>query len=385
MGSSPKLLCLFLCLALTVPCYATNGLDYTPTSEEDIINYALHFMSASQADRKLDVSNFIHLTDGNGQDTGYYISFSSNGIAAGYLILSLLTEGSPVVEFSFEGYGPIETANVLMEAEGLAVEDRSNNQIISTEIVYTGADSMFIPLQTGEYWALYQQELVDLSEYTENEISVQNMNGDVDIYQGIIDWSEAKINSNSVFKIDKFGSGTDYWLMTQFSSGNVCSATAATNILWYWGYQRGCSSIMNRISAQPGNFEKASLIFDLVRIGMHTSETDGTNMNNILGGYSTFFGSTSRGEWSHAEIANGSSFDKFETMLRRNLPIHLSVRTNAIPFLGKGHDVMAMGVAESISGEDYIFVMDGWYNYGRFVKYGYYPYMSGYAILVFED
>jgi hypothetical protein len=36
--------------------------------------------------------------------------------------------------------------------------------------------------------------------------------------------------------------------------------------------------------------------------------------------------------------------------------------------------MFAFGYANSTSGENYIFVMDGWNNYGRFVKFNYYPY-----------
>lgn len=379
-------MCILLCFAMIGPCYAssTSGdMENVPMTDQGVIDYALYFMSNSQAGRTLEVSDFLHLTDGNGQTTGYYITFTSHGTPAGYIILSLLTVGSPVVEFSFEGRGPIEASSISAGSEMLAIDAAVHNQGTGAEIIYTGADSLFIPMQTGEYLAVYQQELVNRSECLQNEASLQSTNGDVDLYDGIIDWSEANINGDSGFIIEKFGKEADYWLMNQFSSGKVCSPTAATNILWYWGFKRNRSSIANKVSAQETDFDKASLIFDLVRIGMGTDEESGTSMSKILGGYTTFFGNTSRGEWGYDEVKNGSSFDKYETLLRRHIPIHLTIRTNQFTFLGKGHDVMAMGGAESETGEKYLYVMDGWNSYGRFVKFDYYPYISGYAIVVY--
>lgn len=322
------------------------------------------------------------MSDGNGSDTGYYVSFTSDGTPAGYVILSLLTEGSPVVEFSFDGTGPIEEASVsTMSKANAALYCRD----IRKETIYTGADSLYIPLQNGDYFAAYQHEIVDISEYVGNEANTQSKSGSVDLYDGILDWSEANISSDSVFKIDKFGSGTDYWIMDEFAQNgkykNHCAPTAATNILWYWGFKRGCSSITNKVSAQASKLDKAILMFELLRMGMRSTNS-GTDNDKVISGYTDFFGSTTQGVWSFEKIYNGASFDKYETRLRRNLPIHLIVETNSFLPLAEGHSLMAIGVAESVSGEDYIFVMDGWNKYGRFVKFSYYPYIMGYTIVV---
>ena len=47
-----------------------------------------------------------------------------------------------------------------------------------------------------------------------------------------------------------------------------------------------------------------------------------------------------------------------------------------------GHDVMTIGYGESTKGTDYLFVMDGWYPYGRFVDFDYYPIVKGLAVWV---
>lgn len=43
---------------------------------------------------------------------------------------------------------------------------------------------------------------------------------------------------------------------------------------------------------------------------------------------------------------------------------------------------MNFGYAKSTTGTQYLFVMDGWNTYGRFVKFNYYPYFFGYKIWV---
>ena len=43
---------------------------------------------------------------------------------------------------------------------------------------------------------------------------------------------------------------------------------------------------------------------------------------------------------------------------------------------------MTIGYGESTKGTDYLFVMDGWYPYGRFVDFDYYPIVKGLAVWV---
>ena len=43
---------------------------------------------------------------------------------------------------------------------------------------------------------------------------------------------------------------------------------------------------------------------------------------------------------------------------------------------------MNFGYAQSTTGTQYLYVMDSWRTYGRFVKFNYYPYFFGYKIWV---
>ena len=53
------------------------------------------------------------------------------------------------------------------------------------------------------------------------------------------------------------------------------------------------------------------------------------------------------------------------------LPIHVMLRNTGA--LSQGHDVMGVGYAVSLSGDDYLAVFDGWYMGIRFVDFDYYP------------
>lgn len=68
--------------------------------------------------------------------------------------------------------------------------------------------------------------------------------------------------------------------------------------------------------------------------------------------------------------------------LDEQCPIHLQIRMNNNPFTTNGHDLFNFGYASGTDGTQYLFVMDGWNTYGRFVKYSYYPVVKGYKIWV---
>ena len=98
-----------------------------------------------------------------------------------------------------------------------------------------------------------------------------------------------------------------------------------------------------------------------------------------------FFGesASSNGSWNCLRYNNGSSYSSYQSALNDNCPIMLILHTtNGIFSKGDGHAVYAFGYANSTNGDDYIFVMDGWNTYSRFVKFNYYPYFFGFKIYV---
>lgn len=370
-------LSLIMCSGLTISALATDTTPDIP-SDTEVQDYALHFMTASQETTSISIKDFIHLYNHDGQLTGYYITFSNQNMPAGYMLLSLISGEDPVVEFSFEGAGPLSLSMASYEAVS-GTNSIANGTDPSKNIIFTGAGELFIPTQQGSLYSVYDQE------YT-STTSVMSSGDEVDIYDGIIDWSEASIDSSSVKKISSFGEGTDYWLMTDFSSGNVCTPTAGTNVLWYWGYQRNCSSVMDKVSSSSGNKNKAKAIFNKLYSVMGTDVEDGTEDSKIIKGYREFFGTGVGDVWNYRALIDGSTFEKYKLELNNNCPIHLVLHTKDSIFdKGTGHCVMNFGYAESTSGTEYLFVMDGWNTYGRFVKFDYYPYFFGYKIWVAAD
>ena len=153
--------------------------------------------------------------------------------------------------------------------------------------------------------------------------------------------------------------------------------------MWYWGFGRGASSVTSKVSNISGNLNKASHIFDVLYDGMGTTTIGGTWDTKVPDGYEEFFGeSAGQGTWNYATISKSSSYNVYKDALDEQCPIHLQIRMNNNPFTTNGHDLFNFGYASGTDGTQYLFVMDGWNTYGRFVKYSYYPVVKGYKIWV---
>lgn len=79
-------------------------------------------------------------------------------------------------------------------------------------------------------------------------------------------------------------------------------------------------------------------------------------------------------------VWKGEILVKMRMML--GCPIHLMLRFDDNSWARNMHDVFAIGYANSTSGTQYLLVMAGWNNHGRFVKYSYYGGIKGYKIWV---
>lgn len=130
-----------------------------------------------------------------------------------------------------------------------------------------------------------------------------------------------------------------------------------------------------------GSYNKAMSIFHTMYSGMKTSDEHGTIDTNVPNGYNNYF-VYQKGKWNYKFLSAKSSYGDFKNALNDNCPVHLQLRMSNYPWESEGHDVFALGYASSTSGTPYILVMDGWNNYGRFVKYDYFPLVKGYKIWV---
>lgn len=343
-----------------------------------IEQYAIHFMRGSQEKDTIEVDRLFPLYGVNNEITGYYVTFTDSGVESGYMVISMLTTGSPVVEFSFEGQGR------LMEV----LNKRKTQGSDFDGILYTGPDSFFIPEQDG-YYSIYDQKEASMDsitlEYEEFKADAKKveMRSTHPIENGIIDWAGSNVQASTIKKIINFGSGTDYWMMDDFeeNAGN-CYPTAATNILWYWGKMRGCASVKNAVSCTSYNSITATKIYNRIHNKMG-SNSSSTFDFMIIAGFGGFFNTPAQdgGVWNYKKISKNSPYSSYVTALNGECPIFLVLKEGTSIF-STGHGVFAFGYATGYNGEKFLFVMDGWNNYGRFVKFDYYKKIFGFKIWV---
>lgn len=377
-----------------------DGSQQELPSEEFIRNYALSFMQDSRPSANISIDEFLPLYALDERTiTGYYVTYKNSGVREGYALLSFLKGGCPVVEFAFEGNGLIADSGAPSQPappEG-APDDPSAGE---PKLIFGGADALFVP-SGDEYYSVYYQEPASKEE-VENActppVSTRASGGD--IMGGIINWLDAAVMEDSVFKIQNFGAGTDYFLTTDFRNSKInCVPTAATNVLWYWGAKRGSPSIKT-IWNSTDRDTCGDITFDALYAGMKTGDSlispDGTDVGRTLDGFISFFGThpsspTVPSNWSAKTLSPYASdpSEKFNmpncvAALHNDCPmvLHLDIVEEPGEAKKSGHAVFNFGYAFSQNGAEYLFVMDGVNPYGRFVGMKYYDVMIGHKIWV---
>lgn len=378
---------------VVVPAFANDGMEdiYAYVKE-----YALNFMSESQQKSDIEINRFIECYDTEDCVTAFYVTFiDSAHDDCGYVVLSLLeNDNNPVAEFGYEGEGVLD----IIEAQSLGNSSLTNQNVTANNVklIYTGPDSYYIPIGSDSYFSVFDNRTV-----TENEILADYVLYKAELRSSsssavtssvpfdrtkIQNWSDASIKSQTL--VTGFSSGSNYFIMKDFSEGNVCAPTAATNMIWYWAKDRSRSSALSKI----GGLSKTAAgqkIFNIMKSAMLTSETLGTLDSKVLWGYQSYFDCDAmcdathplNSTWNYKELTINSSFSDFKAAIDDGCPIHLMLRMeNTIT--AAGHDVFCIGYAVNTSYNNYFTVMDGWYNYGRYIKSGSYPYVKGYKIWV---
>lgn len=333
---------------------------------------ALSFMRNSISDA-IEIVETTPYYDISGNVTAYCISFELDGNPSGYVLISLLSVENPIVEFSFEGFGITQKIREKQASFSKATKER---------IVYLGAGALFIQEDSGDYLydvATNQPYMTnDLDRaYRKNSMPLLTRS-DINIADGILSWNDSGIDSDSIVKIDGFGDGSDYWLMEDFSTGNVCAPTCATNVLWYWGVQRGRSWSIYIDNGNLTGFDLADGLFSAMSMNMATIPSLGTLELFVRGAYNDFIGF--RGSNYYTLALTQNSYSSFTAAIDDDCPIHTSLRNQSL--FSTGHDVMTFGYGESTSGTDYLFVMDGWYDHGRFVDFDYIPVVKGIKVWI---
>ena len=137
---------------------------------------------------------------------------------------------------------------------------------------------------------------------------------------------------------------------------------------------------MNRFSAKLSDEKKLSYLYDILYRAMNTTEFSGTDVYNVLNGYRGLLGNEAKGVWNSKILPENATYGDYKAELNGNCPIEMSIRA---PGVNICHDVMVIGYAQSTTGVNYLFVMDGDKEYGRFLKFSsYYPFRYGRKIWV---
>lgn len=368
-----RILSLFFAIIMTLSSVtfvsaASPSTKLTPKTASETV--ALSFMKNSLSEA-VKISETTPYYDLDGNVTAYCISFSLEGKPSGYVLISLLDLDNPIVEFSFDGNGITNTIRKMQNSVYRTAGDR---------IIFLGAGALFVQDNRGDN--LYDVVTHERYSATELDTAYKKATGalltrnDVVIADGILNWVDSGIDSSTIEKIQEFGSGTDYWLMSQFSTGNVCSPTCATNILWYWGVQRGRSWAV--VNGTLSGYDLAEGLFTAMRLQMGTVSSLGTLDVRIRDAYTNFLGF--RGTNFNTRVLTQNSYSSFTDAIDDQCPVHTMLRNQSI--FSTGHDVMTFGYGQSTSGTDYLFVMDGWYSYGRFVNFDFYPIVKGVKVWV---
>lgn len=356
---------------------------------DEVESYALDYMKRAQNSETITVDRIQPFVDLNNNPTAYCISFNDAGRTAGFLFLSLLANGDPVVALGFDGHGPNDN---IEKASGLRAMQTSDE-----DYIYTGPGCLYKRENREQLISLFSGEEISASavesnydDYLEETASLKGSNvraavtGEDPIDKGIINWPTGNVKSDTVYKLIGFGQGTDYWLMTDFAGNHdsVCAPTAATNIMWYWAMKRDRAYAKAPIKNISGNRKKAQAIYEEMYRAMWTSAKYGTWDTAVIDGYEKYIGAPAAVAWGYDTLKASASYSDFKNCLSRDIPVHLQVRMNSNPLTSKGHDMFAFGYASSTSGTRYLCVMNGWQSNGYLVKYDYYPVVKGYAVWV---
>lgn len=138
---------------------STNALAVetaNPPALQEIENYALKYMRQAQNSETISVDCVQPFRDLDGNLTAYCVSFNDTDRAAGFLFLSLLVNGDPVVALGFDGHGPNDQVK---ESNGLLTAQSSEN-----DFIYTGPGELYKRKNAQELTSLLSGENVSASK-----------------------------------------------------------------------------------------------------------------------------------------------------------------------------------------------------------------------------
>ena len=121
--------------------------DISPKTASEIV--ALSFMKNS-LNINIEISETTPFYDLDGNITAYCVSFHLSQEPKGYVLISLLTSEDPIVEFSFEGPGLVDTIQRSTQSK-LSRTPTINSNFETSPIYYLGAGALFLQDSSNSY------------------------------------------------------------------------------------------------------------------------------------------------------------------------------------------------------------------------------------------
>lgn len=348
-----------------------------------------HIQGVMAMDSESDWNNGVRikvrkaLFDLDEEIAAYYFGLvNKNEEAGGYVIVSADTSGVPILEYSQEGKSFIDIS-IQKTGEKAAAEYGSNVKNGYSKVLYLGNMTYYIKhvLESDEC-VMYDSTTSNSLNADKKELKDKNKKDKRNSYNDL--WEnysfsqndkqsnppdsgndfitnpvmyESNYNDYEYYVITK--GDTYYNIMDDFSSGNVCSPTAATNLCKYW-YVRDTTKYINL-------FKDASWdsVFWSFYEYMDTDVNSGTSHDEFVDAYTMYFNEVGLScSAYHSTWTNNGEFVVGE--LRNDRPCHLSLLGH---YKYGNHSVLAIGYSRYIynGGKNslYIKIADGWTNYAN--------------------
>lgn len=318
------------------------------------------------------ISGVIPINDLDGTLNGYCINFSTDGKAAGYLVINALRySDSYIREFAFDGNGIYDQLVINSPEKGK-----------TEHVLYmTNPFEYAIKYQNGNGVRYYNSDTSVLSEQDEisafegvpfdNDVylpAARTMDsGRQEYYTAFFDSSDlTSYTSNNNKTITGALSFTPYRmsdLCTGKNKGN-CGPTAVTNICVYYR-SRGKTNIFKNNSLSD--------TYDAIvtAVGFDINGEEGIYYTDAKGGLVTYVESRSYNITLDSYLLN--RWSSFKSDFDANRPNLISVEGYKLKngsWEKAGHLVVGVGYRIMNDGECYVRVYDGWNATSRFLHYG---------------
>lgn len=318
------------------------------------------------------ISGIIPIKDLDGTLNGYCINFSTDGQAAGYLVINALRySDSYIREFAFDGNGIYDQLVINSPAKGNAEH----------ALYLTNPFEYAVKYQYMNEVRFYNSDTSVLSE--QEEISVfASVSFDPDVYSpaaGTLsndrqDYKTAFFDSSDLTSYTSDNnktitgalSFTPYVmsdLRTGKNTGN-CGPTAVTNICGYYRSRGKTNIFKNNSLADTYDAIVAAVGFDIYG-------DDGTLNINAKGGLITYVESRSYSITLDSYFLNRwSSFKRDFDADKPNLIFIEGYKLKNGLWVKAGHFIVGVGYRIMNDGECYVRVYDGWNATSRFIHFG---------------